>query len=56
MTNASDGSDDLDVLEQEMEEIITSIFGNCDWADDHSGPKGDSDIASDDGMSQEFDR
>ena len=54
--NTSDGSDDdLDDLEQEVDEIITNIFGDCDWADDHSGPEGDSDIASDDGMNPELD-
>ena len=51
--NASDGSDDD--LEQEVDEIMTNIYGDCDWADDHSGPEGDSDIASNDGMNPEFD-
>ena len=32
------------IVNIEVDEIMTSIFDDCDWADDHSGPEGDSDI------------
>lgn len=50
--SASDGTDDD--LEQEVDEIMMNIFGDCDWADDHSNPEGDNDIASDGSMNAEF--
>ena len=49
--SASHGSDDL---EQQVDEIM-NIFGDCVWANDHSGLEGDSDISNDDSMNAEPD-
>ena len=38
----------------QVDEIMMNDFGDCDWADDHSCPLGNSDIASDGGMNAEF--